>query len=171
MLIEFNRLICALILFLLVGCGLDAKNEPPALVPLEGLVVKRLFLGKPIHNAAERCAYAVKVIDAVRACRDHQCDVQAFLGEIKPITNSQRAILVTDCATNNEWRAGQLLADGTTGDHTNIHFFLMDIDLQDGLWQQAFDDEGNYEIWFFTEASDGTLSFKNGHYGWDESPP
>jgi hypothetical protein len=171
-------LIAVSVLLSLQGCMDSSQQESTALVPrigsgvvsYEGVEPKQLFLGAKQGGAAQKCVHAVVVRDVDLACSKNRCDVKAFYLPVRPVSNFQRALHVTDCNKDAELTSGHLLTDLGEDGSTAILYFQASRS-GNGLWKQTIEPDGRYAIEFATEAAEGILLLNaQGQYDWVELP-
>ena len=170
--------IAASLLLSLQGCSESVQQDSTALaqrigsgvLPYEGVDPKRLFLGLKQGESAERCVRPVVVQDVELACSTNRCDVKAFYLPLRPVSNFQRALHVTDCNQDPELTSGHLLTDLGEDGSTAILYFQASRS-GEGLWKQIIVPDGRYAIEFATEAAEGVLSLNaQGQYEWADLP-
>lgn len=164
------RLLFVLLMPAIVACDKpQPAQQNKALLLLTQVQPNSLYLGARTAVGAERCVYAVTVIDSDAACAVNDCDIQAFYWPVKAVQNGQRAVLVSECSTDGLSGTGHLLTNqGPTGD-SGILVFQSTRD-GNGLWKNVTLPTGDYAVQFATEAAEGTLSFHSGNYHWEENP-
>ena len=166
------------LLLSLQGCVDSGQQDSTALaqrvgsgvVPYEGVEPKQLFLGAKQGESAQKCARAVVVSDVDLACSNNRCDMKAFYLPVRPVSNFQRALHVTDCNQDPELTSGHLLTDLGEDGSTAILYFQASRTGK-GLWKQTIEPDGRYAIELATEAAEGVLSLNaQGQYEWVELP-
>ncbi|MCR2746130.1 hypothetical protein [Limnobacter parvus] len=139
-------------------------------MPYEGAEPAQLFLGAKKGDVAEKCVRAVVVRDAELTCETNRCDLKAFYLPVRPVSNSQRALHVTDCDQDPELTKGHLLTDLGEDGSTAILYFQA-ARSGPGLWEQVTTEDGRYAIQLATEAAEGILALNTqGSYVWSELP-
>ena len=160
-------LACAV--FTLAACQKPSNKTDTSISILSNVQPTQLFIGRKVGDSAERCVYAVLVRNALQACQQHNCDIQAFYWPIQVLNDSQRALLVAECSTNQKLGTGHLLSNKGPTDDSGILIFQQQREGQ-GLWQNIELPNGDYGVQLTTEAAEGVLTYQQGSYSWEENP-